>query len=143
RWAGYRFLSVAPFFHIGGYATIITNLHKGSTAIVMEDFDPDAAWKLVEKEKNTTMMTKQVMLQHMLKVYDMVKTDYSSIRNITCGASPVPETLIKAIDQLGIAVQQVYGITEYTGDVSFWKKAMDETKVKSMGKTVFHGRVSI
>ncbi|HZW67582.1 MAG TPA: long-chain-fatty-acid--CoA ligase [Pseudogracilibacillus sp.] len=142
-WAGDRFLSVAPFFHIGGFAPIITNLHNGSTAILMEDFDPVAAWKLVEKEKITTMMTIPVMLQYMLKVYDMVKTDYSSIRNITCGASPVPETLIKAFDQLGIAVQQVYGITEYTGAVSFWKKAMDETKVKSMGKTVFHGRVSI
>lgn len=142
-WAGDRFLSVAPFFHIGGFAPIITNLHNGSTAILMEDFDPVAAWKLVEEEKITTMMTIPVMLQYMLKVYDMVKTDYSSIRNITCGASPVPETLIKAYDQLGIPVQQVYGITEYTGAVSFWKKAMDETKIKSMGKTVFHGEVSI
>src|SRR5699024_10639277 len=60
-WAGDRFLSVAPFFHIGGFAPIITNLHNGSTAILMEDFDPVAAWKLVEKEKITTMMTIPVM----------------------------------------------------------------------------------
>lgn len=142
-WAGDRFLSVAPFFHIGGFAPIITNLHNGSTAVLMGDFDPVEAWKIIEKEKITTMMTIPVMLQFMLKVYDMVKTDYSSIRNITCGASPVPASLINAYDKMNIPVQQVYGITEYTGAVSFWKKSMDETKVKSMGKTVFHGSVHI
>lgn len=142
-WAGDRFLSVAPFFHIGGFAPIITNLHTGSTAVLMADFDPVEAWKIIEKEKITTMMTIPVMLQFMLKVYDMVKTDYSSIRNITCGASPVPVSLINAYDKMNIPVQQVYGITEYTGAVSFWKKSMDETKAKSMGKTVFHGSVSV
>lgn len=142
-WFGDRFLSVAPFFHIGGFAPIITNLHNGSTAVLMGDFDPVEAWKLIEKEKITTMMTIPVMLQYMLKVYDMVKTDYSSIRNITCGASPVPEALIHAYDKLGIPVQQVYGITEYTGAVSFWKKIMNKNKTSSMGKTVFHGNVKI
>src|SRR5690606_28400065 len=80
---------------------------------------------------------------YMLKVYDKVKTDYRSIRNITCGASPVPETIIRAFHNMGISVQQVYGITEYTGAVSFWKKIMDETKIRSMGKTVFHGNIKI
>lgn len=142
-WEGDRFLSVAPFFHIGGFAPIITNLHTGSTAVLMEDFDPVEAWKTIEREQITTMMTIPVMLQFMLKVYEKVKTDYSSLRNMTCGASPVPESLIRAYDQLGIAVQQVYGITEYTGAVSFWKKSMDESKASSMGKTVFHGNVKI
>lgn len=142
-WFGDRFLSVAPFFHIGGFAPIITNLHNGSTAVLMEDFDPVEAWKIIEKEKITTMMTVPVMLQYMLKVYDMVKTDFSTVRNITCGASPVPESIITAFDQMSIPVQQVYGITEYTGAVSFWKKVMDETKITSMGKTVFHGKVKI
>lgn len=142
-WFGDRFLSVAPFFHIGGFAPIITNLHNGSTAVLMEDFDPVEVWQVIEKEKITTMMTVPVMLQYMLKVYDKVKTDYRSIRNITCGASPVPETIIRAFDNMGISVQQVYGITEYTGAVSFWKKIMDETKIRSMGKTVFHGNIKI
>src|SRR5699024_2810339 len=78
-----RFLSVAPFFHIGGFAPIITNLHNGSTSILMADFDPIAAWNIIEKEKITTMMTIPVMLQFMLKVLDKVKPDYSSVRNIT------------------------------------------------------------
>src|SRR5690625_830447 len=63
-WAGDRFLSVAPFFHIGGFAPIITNLHTGSTSILVEDFDPVQAWRIIEEEKVTTMMTVPVMLQY-------------------------------------------------------------------------------
>ncbi|WAA10132.1 class I adenylate-forming enzyme family protein [Fervidibacillus albus] len=142
-WFGDRFLSVAPFFHIGGFAPIITNVHNGSTSVLMANFDPFAVWKTIEEEKITTMMTVPVMLQYMLKVFDKEKMNYRSLRNITCGASPVPESLIKAYDRLGIPIQQVYGITEYTGAVSFWKKIMGEDKIQSMGKTVFHGKVKI
>jgi|SRR5690625_1487337 len=142
-WAQDRFLSVAPFFHIGGFAPIITNLHNGSTSILMADFDPIVAWNLIETEKITTMMTIPVMLQFMLKVMDKVKPNYSSIRNITCGASAVPTSLIQTYDKLGINIQQVYGITEYTGAISFWKNTMGKEKVTSMGKTVFHGNVKV
>lgn len=142
-WYGDRFLSVAPFFHIGGFAPIITNLHNGSTAVMMADFDPIGVWRIIEKEKITTMMTIPAMLQFMLKVVGKVNYDYSSLRNITCGASTVPAKLIQSYDNLGITVQQVYGITEYTGAVSFWKKSMDANKADSAGKVVFHGHAKI
>lgn len=142
-WEGDRFLSVAPFFHIGGFAPIITNIHKGCTSILMEDFHPQKAWEVIQTEKITTMMSVPAMLAFMLNTLDPKQVDYSSLRNITCGASPVPKQLIDAYDELGISVQQVYGITEYTGAVSFWKKAMDQTKGDSMGKVVFHGKVKV
>lgn len=142
-WFGDRFLSVAPFFHIGGFAPIITNVHNGCTSILMKDFDPLVAWGIIEKEKVTTMMSVPAMLQFMLKTLDKNRTNYSSLRNITCGASPVPENLIRIYESLGISIQQVYGITEYSGAVTFWKKEMDETKTNSMGKAVFHGKIAI
>lgn len=142
-WYGDRFLSVAPFFHIGGFAPIITNLHNGCTSILMEDFHPIEAWKLIEKEKITTMMSVPAMLTFMLQAADAAGADFSTLRNITCGASVVPASLIKAYDKLGIPIQQVYGISEYTGAVSFWKKTMDPEKYDSMGKMVFHGKVKI
>lgn len=142
-WSGDRFLSVAPFFHIGGFAPIITNLHTGSSSILVEDFDPVQAWKIIEEEKVTTMMAVPIMLQYMLKVLGKVNYKYDSLRNITCGASPVPSELIESYDSIGIKVQQVYGITEYTGAVSFWKESMGKDKINSMGKVVFHGDIKI
>lgn len=142
-WERDRFLSVAPFFHIGGFVPLITNIHTGATSILMADFDPIRGWKTVEQERITTMMTVPAMLTAMHQVFDQAAADIFSLRNITCGASAVPKTLIEAFAQRGISVQQVYGITEYTGAVSFWKKEMDPTKSDFMGKTVFHGEVKI
>lgn len=138
-----RFLMVAPFFHIGGMAPLITNIHTGATMVLMEDFDPLKAWKLIEDEQVTTMMTVPAMLSYLLKTYPAVKPDLSSIRNITCGSSVVPAPLILGFRELGVPVQQVYGITEYSGGVTFWKESQDADKYESMGKPVMHGTVRI
>lgn len=142
-WFGDRFLSVAPFFHIGGFAPLLTNVHNGSTTVLMADFEPAAVWKTVEREKITTMMTVPAMLAAMGQTYPQVESDISTLRNITCGASSVSKSLIEAFDRLGISVQQVYGITEFSGAVSFWKKQMNAEKSASMGKAVFHGEAKV
>lgn len=142
-WEQDTFLMVAPFFHIGGFAPLITNVHTGATMVFMEDFDPIAAWKIIEKERITTMMTVPAMLAFLLKTYPIVKPDISSIRNITCGASAVPAPLILGFRKLGIPVQQVYGITEYSGAVTFWKESQHVEKYDSMGKPVMQGMLNV
>ncbi|UII57885.1 o-succinylbenzoate--CoA ligase [Cytobacillus spongiae] len=142
-WEQDRFLSVAPFFHIGGFAPLMANVHTGSTTILMEDFDPVLVWKTIEKERITTMMSVPAMLAFLFKTLEQVGADYSTLRNITCGASPVPAQLIQACKTRGISVQQVYGITEYAGAVSFWKEELDPAKFDSMGKAVMHGAFKI
>lgn len=142
-WEDDRFLMVAPFFHIGGIAPLVTNIMSGCTMVFMEAFDPVAAWKVIESEKITTMMTVPTMLMYLLKTYEAAKVDISSVRNITCGASSVPAPLILGFRQLGIPVQQVYGITEYTGAVTMWKEQMNKEKLDSMGKIVMYGEMKI
>lgn len=142
-WEQDRFLMVAPFFHIGGFAPLITNVHVGATMIFMEDFHPVEAWKAIQAYQITTMMTVPAMLAFMLKTYPMVNSDISSIRNISCGASVVPAPLILGFRQLGIPIQQVYGITEFTGGVSFWKESQHKEKFTSMGKPVMQASARI
>ncbi len=138
-----RFLMVAPFFHIGGLAPLITNVHTGATMVLMEDFDPIKAWNIIEAERITTMMTVPAMLAYLLKTYSAAKADISSIRNNTCGSSVVPAPLILGFREMGIPVQQVYGITEYAGAVTFWKETQNRDKYDSMGKPVMHGTVRV
>lgn len=142
-WEQDRFLMVAPFFHIGGFAPLVTNVHIGATMILMEDFHPVEAWKAVQQHQITTMMTVPAMLAFMLQTHPMVKPDLSSLRNISCGASAVPAPLILGFRQLGVPIQQVYGITEYTGAVSFWKESQNAEKFDSMGKAVMQGQIRI
>lgn len=142
-WEQDRFLMVAPFFHIGGFAPLITNVHVGATMILMEDFHPVETWKAIQAHRITTMMTVPAMLAFMLKTYPMMKSDISTIRNISCGASVVPAPLILGFRQLGIPIQQVYGITEFTGGVSFWKESQNKEKFTSMGKPVMQASIRI
>lgn len=142
-WEQDRFLMVAPFFHIGGFAPLVTNVHVGATMILMEDFHPVEAWKMIAAHQITTMMTVPAMLAFMLKTYPMVQSDISSVRNISCGASVVPAPLILGFRQLGIPIQQVYGVTEFTGGVSFWKESQNKEKFTSMGKPVMQCSIRI
>ena len=142
-WEQDRFLMVAPFFHIGGFAPLITNIHVGATMILMEDFHPVDAWKAIQIHQITTMMTVPAMLSFMLQTYPVVKSDVSSLRNISCGASVVPASLILGFRQLGVPIQQVYGVTEFTGGVSFWKETQNKEKFTSMGKPVMQCGIRI
>lgn len=140
----YRFLSVAPLFHIGGLAPIMGNVHSACTTVFMPNFDPVTIWDIVETERITFMMTVPMMLQYMLLAPQLESKNLSAIKYFVCGGSPVPESLIKAYrEKLGIQVTHVYGISEYTGAVTFWTADMAPHKSDSMGKPVFHGDVKI
>jgi acyl-CoA synthetase (AMP-forming)/AMP-acid ligase II len=139
----YRFLSVAPLFHIGGLAPIFGNIHAGCTTVFMPNFDPIKIWDVIVAEKINFMMTVPAMLQFMLFAPDIAKKNLSSVKHFVCGGSAVPQSLIMAYDNLGIKIDQVYGITEYAGAVTFWTADMGMDKSHSMGKSVFHGQVKI
>ncbi|MCL6612738.1 MAG: long-chain-fatty-acid--CoA ligase [Peptococcaceae bacterium] len=140
---GDRFLSVAPMFHIGGLAPLVANVHRGCTSVFMPSFDPVKVWQTIAAEKINFMMSVPLMIAFMIRVPDFTRLDLSSLRFIICGGSAVPETLIKTYHGMGIKVHQVYGITEYSGAVTFWTHDMGMEKCGSMGRTVFHGNVRI
>ncbi len=139
----YRYLSVAPLFHIGGLAPIFANVHVGCTMVFMPDFDPKKAWQLIVDEKINFAMTVPIMLQYMQMIPDVDKMDLSCLRHFICGGSAVPQVLIASYRKMGINVHQVYGATEYSGAISFWSPHMGVEKVHSMGKPVFHGNIKI
>ena len=139
----YRYLSVAPLFHIGGLAPIFANIHVGCTIVFMPDFDPGKVWQIIVDEKINFAMTVPVMLQYMKMIPGIDKMDLSCLKHFICGGSAVPQALIASYRDLGIDVHQVYGATEYSGAISFWSPDMGFEKSNSMGKPVFHGDIKI
>ena len=138
----YRFLSVAPIFHIGGLAPIMTNVHSGITTIFMPNFDPSKVWEIIASEKINWMMSVPQMLQFMLLYKDIDRLDLKSLKFIVCGGSPVPKEIITSYFSKNIKVYHVYGISEYTGAVTFWMNDMGLDNY-SAGKPVLHGNVKI
>jgi fatty-acyl-CoA synthase len=140
---GDRFLLVAPIFHIGGLAPLATNVHKGATSIFMPNFEPVRAWAVIAKERITSMMSVPLMLQAMLMVAKAGPVDSSGLRWIVCGASMVPESLIRAYLEIGIKVQQVYGSTEASGGATFWTLHMPLEKCHTHGKPIFYQELKV
>lgn len=139
----HRFLLVAPMFHIGGLSPLVTNVLKGCTTVLLPDFDPVQVWQTIAAERITSLMSVPLMLQALLAVLQKTPMDTSSLVSVTCGASAVPQSLILAAHAMGIRVQQVYGITEFCGAVTFWTLDLGLDTAHSQGKPLMHGEVKI
>lgn len=138
-----RFIAVAPFFHIAGVIGIVTAAHIGCTLLMMGDFDVYEFWRILEEEKATTGMVVPTMLEALMKVFEEVQPNVTSLKNFTSGASVVPPKLIELCNEKGVTIQQTYGITEYTGPIAFWVQAQHPGKHNSMGKPVVHCGIAI
>ncbi|MGW4480469.1 class I adenylate-forming enzyme family protein [Rhodococcus triatomae] len=144
EWHGqHRFLLVAPMFHIGGFNPVVTNILQGTPCVFLPDFDPAAVWDTVAAERITTMMVVPVMLQALLAVAAATDVDTSGLVNVTCGGSPVSVDLIEAAGRAGITVQAVYGITEYSGALTYWTREMGMDAATTQGRALMFGEIKI
>lgn len=139
----HRYLLVTPMFHIGGLSPLFTNVLKGCTSVLAADFDPVEVWQIIARERITNMMAVPLMLQTMLAVARKMPIDASSLVCVGCGASAVPTPLIESFQQLGVAVSQVYGATEFCGSVSYWMPGMGLDKAGSQGRAVMFGELAV
>jgi O-succinylbenzoate-CoA ligase len=137
------FLLVLPMFHIGALAPATMCVHKGATAIVMESFDPEGVFKLMEEERVTTFLAVPAMLNFMLQVPDRDKYDFSSLNYVWSGAAPVPESLIREYAGFGVKIVQLYGLTEAAGSGTSLRPEEALDKIGSCGKPYFHLDIKI
>ena len=137
-----RYLACLPMFHVGALTPLAVNVWRGVTNVVMRSFDPNRAWQLIQDEKITTGLAVPAMLNFMMQVaYDQY--DYSSLRWMMTGAAPVPVALTKQYHELGIGVQQVYGLTETCGPACLMDADNALRKPDSTGRAFFHTEVRI
>ena len=127
-----RFLTALPLFHVGALMPALCCVYTGSTQVILKAFDPKLAWELIRDEKITTTLLVPAMLQFMQATYDKATHDASTLRWVLCGAAPVPVTLIKAYEEIGVEVHQLYGLTESCGPGCL---IMGEDALKRAGST--------
>ena len=110
-----RYLVALPLFHVGSLVPITLNIYWGVTSIVMREFEPARAWDLIQEEGITCSLLVPAMLNFMSQVPDITRYDYSKLRWIQSGASPLPVNLIQVYADWNIEVHQIYGLTEVCG----------------------------
>jgi O-succinylbenzoate-CoA ligase len=138
-----RYLLMLPMFHVGALTPLMSSTYLGTTLILLRSFDPLKTWQLIEEEKITTTLAVPAMLNFMLQVPGYEKFDYSTVRYIASGAAPLPVSLINIYMDMGIQINQIYGMTETCGPACMIGPDDAVNKVGSTGKSFFHTQVKI
>lgn len=105
-----------PLFHIGGCGWAMVGMYFGAKAVIVREFVPNLVLDLMVEHKATNALYVPAMLAFMSMVPGAADRDYSSMRSIVYGASPITnETLVAAMNVFKVPFVQVYGMTETTG----------------------------
>ncbi len=140
---GDRYLAALPMFHVGSLTPVTMNVYNGTTSVVMREFDPGRAWELMNEEKITTALLVPAMLNFMVQVPNLDRFDYSTLRWIQSGASPLPVSLIQQYADLGVPIHQIYGLTESCGPACLISAEHALSKIGSTGLGFFHTEVKV
>jgi long-chain acyl-CoA synthetase len=105
-----------PLFHIGGSGWAFMGFATGAHNVLVRDFDPAAFVDLLETMRITNTFLVPAALQFMCAVPGAAERDYSTLRSITYGASPITtDVLRRVLDTFHAPLIQLYGMTETTG----------------------------
>lgn len=137
------YLMPLPMFHVGALTPITLNVYAGATSVVMRSFDPARAWQLLGEEQVTTGLLVPAMLNFMLQTKVPPADSYAQVRWLMTGAAPVPVSLIKAYDELGVRLLEIYGLTETCGPTCLMDADHALTKVGSTGRPFYFTDVKI
>jgi long-chain acyl-CoA synthetase len=111
-------LTPLPMFHIGGIGWAYLGLVSGATTILVSEFDAPQVVDLLERERVTNAVFVPTILQMLAAVPGAAERDYSSLRSIAYGASPITTPVLRAaLRTFRCPLFGVYGLTETTGGV--------------------------
>ncbi len=111
-------LTPLPMFHIGGIGWAYLGLVSGATTILVSEFDAAQVLDLLEYQHVTNAVFVPTILQMLAAVPGADQRDYSSLRSIAYGASPITTPVLRAaLRTFRCPLFGVYGLTETTGGV--------------------------
>ena len=112
-------LVAMPLFHIGGSGWANVALARGGTAVLVPTIDPAGLIDTIEARRVTNAFLVPAVLQMMCAVPGADGRDYSSVRSIAYGASPITTSALKrCLEVFRAPLFQVYGLTETTGAIT-------------------------
>jgi long-chain acyl-CoA synthetase len=108
-----------PLFHIGGSGWALVGMMKGCHSVLFREFVPQEILGALERHRITNALFVPAMLQFLSAVPGAADRDYTALRSIVYGASPITnEVLVRAMQTFRCRFIQVYGLTETTGAIT-------------------------
>lgn len=108
-----------PLFHIAGSGWAIAGFCQGAESILVYEMNPSEVLRLIERHGVTNSLFVPAVLQALSSFPGAEQTDFSTLRAIIYGASPISEeVLVRSMKLFGCGFVQVYGLTETSGAIT-------------------------
>jgi acyl-CoA synthetase (AMP-forming)/AMP-acid ligase II len=137
----------APLYHIGGAGYALVVLYAGATLVLVREFVPAEILRAIAEERVNHTFWVPAMMLFLLSHPECAKTDFSSLKSILYGASPIPEALlVRALEIFGCDFIQAYGLTETTGAICLLpaeEHVPGSPRLRSCGRAVFGARLRV
>ena len=107
-------LQVLPCFHSNASMIgIVFAWYLGSTAILVERFDPAEFAATVRRTRPSFFAGVPTVLFDIMNLPDEVEVDFSSVKYVTYGAAPAPPQVRRRVEErFGLKLRQAWGMTE-------------------------------
>ena len=111
RWRTLLFLGLD---HIGGINTLFYTLSNSGMAVVPEDRSPSGVCQAIEQHRVELLPTSPTFLNFLLLSGAEKAYNLSSLRLITYGTEPMPQSTLDRVAQIfpDVTLQQTYGLSE-------------------------------
>lgn len=111
-------LIAMPVAHIGGSGWGVHGMLAGCKGVVAREFDPSKVLDFIEHDRVSKLFLVPVAMQIVLRDPRARRVDYSRLKYVLYGASPIPAALLReGMEVFGCGFVQQYGMTETTGTI--------------------------
>jgi long-chain acyl-CoA synthetase len=112
-------LAMMPMFHFAGSGWSLLSLGLGCRTVLLRDVDPVRILQAIPEFGVTNIVMPPSVIQFLLMTPGVEETDFSSLKAILYGGSPITETVLAAAtDRFDCDFIQIYGLTETAGCVA-------------------------
>ncbi|MBV9253442.1 MAG: long-chain-fatty-acid--CoA ligase [Actinobacteria bacterium] len=112
-------LAMMPMFHFAGSGWSLLSLSMGCRTVLLRDVDPAHILQVIPEFGVTNIVMPPSVIQFLLMTPGVQDVDFSSLRAILYGGSPITETVLAAAtERFGCEFIQLYGLTETAGGVA-------------------------
>ncbi len=109
-----RSLAFLLFDHIGGFNTVMYSIANGGMLVTLRNRSPEEVASCIEKYRLELLPTSPSFLNMMLYSHIYKKYDLSSLRIISYGTEPMPESTLNEMHRIfpDVKMKQTYGLSE-------------------------------
>jgi acyl-CoA synthetase (AMP-forming)/AMP-acid ligase II len=137
-----------PLFHIGGTDSGLWSLYTGGMSLLLTDANTASIIDAFTRHRISIAGFVPTIMRAVLADPDVGKLDFSSLKLISYGGSPIaPDLMTRARATFGCRFQQLFGMTETTGGVSILTdedhRGDDTGRLRSCGRSLPRAEIRI